>query len=186
MRPADWLTWYRILAAPVLLAIALLGWRDAFYILLLLSFASDLVDGTIARALDQVTARGARLDTWADGMTVVAGLIGIYLFESDLLRPYAGWLLAFLQSYAAAAAVCLFKFARLPSYHLYLSKAGAVLSGVFVVWLYVLGFSPGLLILTVCVAVLANVESVLVTLRLKAFRPNLGSLLLVKRGEKGP
>jgi len=184
LRLADLLTWYRIAAAPVVVAMALLGWRDAFYILLMVSFASDLIDGPVARMLRQTSARGARLDTWADGMTVVVGLIGIYIFESEALRPQAGWILAFLQSYAAAAVVCLFKFARLPSYHLYTSKAAAALSGVFVLWLYLFGFSQGMLILTVCVALIANTESVLVTLRLKAFRTNLPSLLVLKRVEK--
>jgi len=180
-RPADLLTWFRIAAAPVIVSMAIVGWRDGFFLLLIASLASDLIDGPIARRLGQQSDRGARLDTWADGLTVLAGLFGLFIFEIEALRPQAGWLLAFLQSYAAAAATCLIKFGRLPAYHLYLAKAGAVLSGVFVMWLYFFGFSRGLLITVICVGVVANVESVLVTVRLKAFRSNIDSVLRVKR-----
>lgn len=185
VKPADLLTWYRIAAAPFILVAALLGWRDAFYILLILSLLSDLADGPVARGLGHVSARGAKLDTWADGLTVVVGLVGIVGFEGEALRPQMGWLVIFALTYLAAALTCLLKFGKLPAYHLYLSKLGALLSGVFVVWLYALGFSPVLLTITAGTGILANLESVLVTLRLKSFRTNLGSVLLVKRMEKG-
>jgi len=183
-RPADLLTWFRIGAAPSIAWVAMEGWRDAFYILLIVSLVSDLVDGPLARRLGQQSAHGARLDTWADGLTLLAGLAGLFMLESELFRPQAGWLLGFLLTYALAAATCLIKFWRLPAYHLYSAKAAALLSGIFVVWLYAFGFSRGLLIGTLFLGMAANLESVLVTLRLRAFRTNMRSLLLVEREDK--
>jgi CDP-diacylglycerol--glycerol-3-phosphate 3-phosphatidyltransferase len=181
-RIADVLTMYRIVAAPVAAWMALQGHRDAFFILIIVGLATDLIDGPIARWLGQDSEFGAKLDTIADSSTLLVGILGLYLFERDTLRPELGWLYLFLVSYGVAAIACLAKFRGLPAYHLYLSKTGAFLSGVFFVWLYAVGYSRGFFLTVVGIGVLANVESLLATLRLKRFRTDIGSLFLV-RGE---
>ncbi len=176
---ADPLTIYRIIAAPVIAGLALAGLRDAFFVGLIISLGTDLVDGPISRWMGTASERGARLDTIADGATTLAGLLGIALFESQTLRPELAWLIAFLATYAGAAIVCLVKFGRLPAYHLYLSKLGAILSGVFVVWLYAFDYSRIFLIALLGVGLLANLESMIVTARLKEFRADLGSVVFL-------
>ncbi len=181
---ADPFTIYRIAAAPIIAGLALAGLRDAFFVALIVSLLTDLVDGPLARWLGTASERGARLDTIADGGTTLAALLGIALFERHTLQPELPWLIAFLVSYAGAAAACLIKFRRLPAYHLYLSKLGAILSGVFVVSLYAFDYSRLFLIALLGVGLLANLESVIVTFRLKEFRSDLGSLLFVDDGRK--
>lgn len=181
---ADLLTLYRIGAAPVAAAMALAGHRDAFFILLILSLASDLVDGPIARWSGQASEYGAMLDTVADGATLLTAILGLWLFEADTLRPEIPWLGLFLACYGTAALACLVKFGSLPAYHLYLSKAGALGSGGFIVWLYLAGYSRPFFLALVAVGVAANIESLLVTLRLRQFRADVGSLFFL-RG-KGP
>lgn len=173
------MTVYRLAAAPIAAWMAFAGHRDAFYILVMLSLASDLVDGPIARWLGQSSEIGARLDTIADACTLLAGIAGLFIFERDVLRPELAWLAVFLVSYAAAAAACLAKFRELPAYHLYLSKAAAMGSGVFFTWLYVAGYSRALFLVVIGLGVLANLESLVATLRLKRFRADIGSLLLL-------
>ena len=174
---ADILTYYRIAAAPVIAGLAIAGARDAFFILLIISLVTDAIDGPISRYTGTTSRRGARLDTIADGMTTVVGLLGLYLFERSAIAPEKVWLQVFLASYVAAGIVCFAKFRVLPAYHLYLSKLGAVLAGLFVVWLYLFDYSREFLIAVVAVGVLANVESILATLRLKTFRADIGTAL---------
>ncbi|MCT2398307.1 CDP-alcohol phosphatidyltransferase family protein [Novosphingobium mangrovi (ex Huang et al. 2023)] len=179
------MTIYRLAAAPVAAGMALAGHRDAFFILIIISLVSDLIDGPIARRLGQVSENGARMDTIADACTVLAGLLGLYLFEANTLRPELPWIIVFLASYAAAAATCLAKFGGLPAYHLYTSKTAAFGSGAFVVWLYAIGYSRGLFLAVLGIGVLANVESLLTTLRLKRFRADIGSLFFLSADERG-
>lgn len=171
---ANLLTIYRIAAAPVIAGLALAGARDAFFIMLIVSLATDAIDGPIARWTRSVTPLGARLDTIADGVTTLVGLLGIYLFEGDRMGGEIGWLYAFLASYAAAGLACLVKFGVLPSYHLLLSKIGAVLAGALVIWLYLFGYSQTLLIGVLAVGILANLNSMFRTFRLKHFTRKLG------------
>lgn len=173
------MTLYRIAAAPVAASMALFGYRDAFFILVIVSLITDLIDGPIARWSGESSEWGAKLDTIADGGTLLTGIFGLYVVEFANLRPELPWLGLFLASYGLAALACLARFRTLPAYHLYLSKAAAVGSGLFFVWLYAAGYSHAFLVALVCVGVLANIESLLVTLRLKRFRTDVGSVFFL-------
>lgn len=176
---ANILTSYRIAAAPVIAGLALGGERDAFFVLLIVSLATDAIDGPIARWTGTTSRLGARLDTIADGLTTLAGLLGLYIFERHLIEPEIEWLYAFLASYTAAGVACLIKFGVLPSYHLLLSKIGAVMAGLFVILLFVFGYSREFLIAALVVGTIANLESLLVTMRLKTFRNDFNTILKV-------
>ena len=181
---ANLLSVYRLAAAPVAAWMALAGNRDAFFILIFISLASDLVDGPIARWLGQDSEVGAKLDTIADALTLLAGLFGLYVLQRGALRPELPWLYLFLASYGAAAVACLARFNALPAYHLYLSKTAAFCAGAFFVWLYVADFSRTFFLAVVGLGTLANCESLLVTLRLKRFRTDVGSLFFATGKER--
>lgn len=174
------LTIYRLAAAPVAAGVALAGHRDAFFVLLIVSLITDLIDGPLARRLGQVTELGAKLDTIADSCTVIAGIFGLYLLDRAVFRPELPALYVFLASYAAAALACLVKFRVLPAYHLYTSKLAAFWSGVFFIWLYAFGYSPAFFVSLLALGVLANVESLLSTWRLKRFQTDIGSLFRIR------
>ena len=179
MRPTlpNLMTIYRLIAAPVAAAMALLGYRKAFVLLIALSLMSDLLDGPIARWLKQDSSLGARLDTLADGGTVLAGLLGVFMFEWSSIKPELPWLYAFLASYAGAASLSLLKFRALPAFHLYSSKAAAVASAVFFVWLFMIGYSAPLFITVICIGIAANLESMWVTRLLRRFRTDIHSVI---------
>jgi len=182
---ADLLTVYRLATAPVAAWMALTGNRHAFFILIIISMVTDLIDGPIARWLKQDSEFGARLDTLADGSTVLAGLLGLYIFELETFRPELAWIWLFLACYALAAFSCLAKFGRLPSYHLYLSKTAAAAAGAFVAWLYLVGYSRAFFIAVISLGIMANIESVFATLRLKSFRSDIGSLIFPNARRRG-
>jgi len=182
---ANLLSIYRLAAAPLAAWMVLAGLRDAFFILLIISLASDLVDGPIARWTGQDSEIGAKLDTIADGGTVLAAILGLYMFEIDSLRLELSWFYVFLGSYAAAAIVCLAKFGQLPAYHLYLSKSAMLGAGTFVTWLYLVDYSPRFFLSVVILGMLANFESLLVTLRLTRFQSDIGTLFFLSVKERG-
>lgn len=175
------LTLYRILAAPVIAAAAILGLRDAFFILVIVSVFTDLVDGPLARYLHQESELGARLDTIADSLTVLAAIFGLFLLERETFQPEAVWIIGFLITYFTAALASFAKFRALPAYHLYTSKAAAFLSGVFFVWLYFAGYSRPFFLAVLGVGIVANLESLLTTFRLKAFRADIASVFGIRQ-----
>ncbi|RYH05936.1 CDP-alcohol phosphatidyltransferase family protein [Tropicimonas sp. IMCC6043] len=176
---ANLLSLYRLTAAPIAAWMALTGNREAFFVLIVISLVSDLLDGPIARYLGQESVFGARLDTIADACTVLAGILGIFLFEGENIRPEMPWLYVFLAGYALAAIVSLAKFRVLPSYHLYSSKTAAVFSGVFFLWLFMFGYSRPFFLFVLGIGVLASIESLMVTLVTERFRSDIGSVFLV-------
>src|SRR6185436_18565082 len=60
---ANLLCYLRLAAIPVLLALAALDLHKAFLWLLAAAWATDAIDGPLARRLRQETVRGARLDS---------------------------------------------------------------------------------------------------------------------------
>ncbi len=180
------LSLYRLAAAPVALWMAFSGHREAFFVLIIVSLISDLIDGPIARWTGQVSRFGAKVDTLADACTLLAGLSGLVILEPRIFQADLAWVIAFLASYAAAACASLLKFGRLPAYHLYTSKSAAFCAGVFFVVLYLYGFSRTFLLGVVCLGVLANTESFLVTLQLARPRTDIRSLFdLLGRNRDG-
>ena len=63
---ANLLPHLRLAANPTLLALAALDLHNAFLWLLAAAWATDAIDGPLARELGQESARGARLDSVAD------------------------------------------------------------------------------------------------------------------------
>ena len=176
MNVPNLLSIYRLVAAPVAAWTALEGYRDAFFIVIIISLFTDLVDGPLARFWGQESASGAKFDTIADACTTLAGLLGLYIFEGQNMRAELPWFYLFLASYAAAALASLAKFGGLPAYHLYLSKSAAVLAALFFIWLFLVGYSRQFFLVVVGVGILANAESLLLTLRLRRFRTDIRSV----------
>ncbi|WP_117880570.1 CDP-alcohol phosphatidyltransferase family protein [Aureibaculum luteum] len=54
---ADWFSFYRVLAIPILLLLLFMGERQIFAFALLVSYSTDMIDGFLARKL-KVTSIG--------------------------------------------------------------------------------------------------------------------------------
>ena len=81
----------RIAAAPVLLATVFLHHVNFFRWLLLACLLSDILDGLIARSLHLTSKLGATLDSVADILTMLNGLLGVAVFQRAFVDHNGGY-----------------------------------------------------------------------------------------------
>lgn len=127
------ITLYRLIAAPVLLFLILTGQLNLFRWLLVFSFFTDAIDGFLARRYKVVSAMGAKLDSWGDDLTVVAGVVGLFAFKSDFIYPQLGWLIFVLVLFLVEVISALNRYGKPTSFHTWLAKIAAVLQGSFLI-----------------------------------------------------
>ena len=83
---ADWISFYRVLAAPFLVLLLWLDEKQLFAWFLLISYLTDAIDGYLARKLKITSPRGSQLDSFGDQITLVVGLIGLLVFENEFIK----------------------------------------------------------------------------------------------------
>jgi CDP-diacylglycerol--glycerol-3-phosphate 3-phosphatidyltransferase len=120
---ANALTAFRLaVAAPLMLVLAFTGQREFFLWVLVASFFTDFIDGTVARLTGNTTRFGAILDSWADVTAYTAIAISVGLLWPELVRrewlPFA----VIVSSFVVPSLVGLAKFGRFTSYHTLLVK----------------------------------------------------------------
>lgn len=117
----------RLLIAPVLLWLAWHQRPEMFLLLLALSLSTDGLDGYLARRLNQTSALGAKLDTWADFFTYGTMVLGLLWLRPDVFAREAWFLYLAILCYLVPTLGSLLKFKELPSYHTWAAKLAAVL-----------------------------------------------------------
>ncbi len=174
---------FRLTAVPVLLALAWFGYPRAFLALLVVSFASDVLDGLGARRVGLTAARGAGLDTGGDfAIYCTIPLAGWWLWP-EILRREAIYFAMAIGSFLLPTAVALVKFRRPSSYHTWAVKIAALLVGGSVIVLFAGG--PAWPFRVACpISVLAGLEEIAITLVLTKRRSNVRSLWHVLRATR--
>lgn len=137
---ADWFSFYRIVAAPFLLALLLLDLKLLFTWLLLVSYSTDAIDGYIARKLRITSPRGSQLDSFGDQVTLIIGLIGLFYFETDFIETNLILILIAFIPYVVQMIIAYLKYNKATAFHTYMAKLSAVVQSVFILWS--LFFSP--------------------------------------------
>ena len=136
---ADWFSFYRIAALPLLLSLIWFVERELFTWFLLISYSTDAIDGLLARKLKITSARGSQLDSLGDQITLVVGLIGLLVFENDfIVENYILILIAFVP-YLVQMFIAYRKYGKATAFHTYLAKLSAIVQGVFILWLLFFG-----------------------------------------------
>jgi phosphatidylglycerophosphate synthase len=165
----------RLLVVPVLLALAWSGHSRTFFVCLIISVLTDAADGWLARRLNQATELGARLDSWSDFATWLALPFCVWWLRPDVIREQAPYLAVAILVYLVAIAFGFLKYGRLTSYHTWGAKLIAVIMAVAALVLF--GGGPGWpLRVVVPVVVLSQIEEILITALLPAWRANVPSL----------
>ena len=178
------ITGFRLAVAPGLAVLALDGRAELFLYLFLALEATDLLDGLLARLLDQRTELGARLDSIADLVMYSLLLGGLAVLEGEVLLGEWAWIALVPVTCAASWIASLAKFGQMPSYHTVTARVSYFL---------VIGATAALLALDlvwpvrVAAAAVAvtNLEGVAITLILDAPSSDLASVITALGDERG-
>lgn len=157
---ADWFSFYRILAAPLLIILLYFGNREVFTWFLLISYCTDAIDGFIARKLKITSARGSQLDSFGDQVTFVLGLTGILVFEFDFIQKNYVLIVVSFSPYILQMLIAFIKYGKATAFHTYLAKLSAIVQSVFILWL--LFFEPvyWLFYVMIILGILETIEEV--------------------------
>ena len=169
------LSLFRIITAPFLL---LTGWfemPDLFFVLFGLMLFSDVLDGFIARILDQTSELGARLDSYGDILTYLSTPLAAWWLWPDIIKEELYYIIAVIIIYILPAFFALAKFGKLASYHTWITKISAILMGAGVVLL--LGFENALLFhIAIYFLVIEMVENIAITIILPKPKSNIHTI----------
>lgn len=157
---ADWFSLYRVLALPFLLVLIYLGERTYFSWFLLLSYATDAIDGWLARSLKISTARGSQLDSLGDQLTLGVALVGLLVFENTFIRNNLILILLAFVPYLIQMALAFGKYGKATAFHTYLAKLSALTQGIFILWLLFFGPVYWLFYLMVALSILETLEEI--------------------------
>lgn len=127
------ITLYRLIAAPFLLYLILTKQVDLFKWLLALSFFTDAIDGYLARRYKVVSILGSKLDSLADDLTVITGVIGLFLLRPDFINPRYMWLVFIFILFVIQLIFAYMRYGKTTSFHTLLAKLAAVLQGSFLI-----------------------------------------------------
>jgi CDP-diacylglycerol--glycerol-3-phosphate 3-phosphatidyltransferase len=183
------LTVLRLLAVPVLTALATSRLETAFTWLLIAALLTDVADGWIARAWALESRIGAQLDTLADSALMIVAIYGIWAFHRDVMTGHAVACSLAIGLWALENLLALLRYGRLSSFHTYLSKFAANVLGVFVGILFVFGFEPWLFYVAIGATILASVEELALLAVLGEWRADVQGLWWVlrnSRSRRGP
>ena len=91
--------------------------RTIFTWILIPAMISDIVDGLLARLLNQRTEVGALLDSTADALLTATAVAGIVVFEPGVLGAHAAGLGALVALYLLNTSFGMLKYGALPGFH---------------------------------------------------------------------
>jgi len=153
----------RILMAPVLFYFALTQQPYWFIGVLLFAEFTDVLDGFLARTLNQITEMGSRLDSWGDVLIYSTIAVCAWILWPDILQRESFYFIIIVLSIILPALIGFIKFHRFTSYHTWSVKLAIVITIIS----YILLFS-GLLDWPFRVAALfclyAAIEEIAITL----------------------
>lgn len=180
MNVAILITACRLVLAPVLVALAWMRFDRAFLACLICSLASDILDGQLARRCNMATAIGAKMDSWADFLTSLTLLPGLYWLRPDLWTVLRWPLAAAVVSYLLPISIGFLKFRGLTSYHTTLARIAAYLVGAGVVILFAHG-PTWPFVASIGVLALAGLEEIAISVVLRSPKSDVHSLRNVLR-----
>lgn len=131
---------FRIVAVPLLLALAWNGATPIFLLVFGLGLLSDVLDGALARRLGQETEFGARLDQWGDFALWLALPFGAWWLWRDIVVRESAYVIVALLAMVLPTLIAYAKYRSIPGYHTWSVKFGAAAMGVAVPLLLIFDF----------------------------------------------
>lgn len=179
------ITMYRIIAAPILLVLIFEKQFDLFKWLLVVSFFTDLIDGYLARKFKVASILGSRLDSIGDDLTVLAAVIGLFVFKAGFTHRELVPLMILFSLFVFQTVFALVRYKKISSFHTYLAKLAAILQGIFFILIFLLPEPLYFLFYTAAVVTgIELLEEIILVALLPQWEANVKGLFWVlKRGK---
>lgn len=176
------LTAARLALLPVMWVLAWLGLPVWIGIGTLVSFVTDVLDGYVARRLNQVSEFGAKFDSIADNLLLPSALIWMWMFQPEVYRDNATVCAVAVVLYAASLLLGWVRFRRFANLHLYSSKAASVPMYLFLSTTLIMGrYNEPLFLLAAGMFIASCLERLAVLLVSSEVDEHIGSIVLVLR-----
>jgi len=173
------LSFYRLLTFPLILWFIYSGEGNLFAIFLCINLATDVLDGLIARVFNLKTKFGAKLDSMADNGSYILAFLGIFTFKMEELSDSIWMLWLFIALYILGTLVSFVKFKQLPSLHLYTTKIGGYVQGIFIFILFAWTYSQNLFYVAMIFGYVSHLEEIIILLILKEMKSDARGLFWI-------
>ena len=174
------ITIYRVAASLILLYLLISNQPWLFKWFLAISFFTDAIDGFLARKYKVASVMGAKLDSIGDDLTVVMGVIGLFVFEDAFIEQHYQWLVIIFILFVVQAVSAFIRYRAMTSFHTYLAKIAAVLQGSFLILAFFRNEpSEVLFFIAVAVTGLDLVEEIILVYLLPQWKENVKGLYWV-------
>ncbi len=142
------------------------------------SFLTDILDGQLARRMNQITKLGGQLDSLADSLVLVSCVAWLLMLRPEVLEPpYSTVITICMSIWCVTIAVGLIRFRRFLNLHLYTDKVGGVLGTLFIMDALIFGFHPLLFYLAFGAFALGNLEGLTLMFTRSEIDEHIGSIL---------
>ena len=155
---------------------------DVFKWLLAISFFTDAIDGFLARKYKVVSALGARIDSIADDLTILAAIAGLIVLKPEFIRHELVLIIILLSLYLLQNVLAFIRYGRISSFHTYLAKCAAVSQGVFLILMFFLPQWPLILFyISAGLTILDLLEEIVLVLLLPKWETDVKGLYWIKK-----
>ena len=181
---ADWFSLYRVVSLPLLLALIVLEERLWFSLFLGISYATDAIDGHLARSLKITSARGSQLDSLGDQLTLTIALVGLIIFEMSFIRTNLVLIMVAFIPYLIQMVLAFRKYGKATAFHTYLAKLSALAQGIFILWLLFFGPIYWLFYLMIVLSILETIEEITLIFMYDRWVSNVRGIYWALRDER--
>ena len=152
----------RLLMAPLLFYFAFKQMELWFLATLLFSGFTDVLDGFLARNLNQITELGSHLDSWGDFTIYSTMAICAWILWPDIVLREGVYFAISVGSFSIPVLIGLIKFKRITSYHTWSVKVAVAITFLAYVLLFAdIARWPFIVAAVVCTY--AAIEEILIT-----------------------
>ncbi len=162
----NFVSFIRILMVPVLFYFAINKQPYVFIGVVVFSEFTDVLDGFLARHLNQITELGSHLDSWGDFLIYTSMAICAWILWPDIIQKEWLFFTLIVLSLTLPVLIGLIKFRTVTSYHTWSVKVAVAITVVGYILLFLELFSWPFYLATV-VCVYAAIEETLITLVMK-------------------
>ena len=178
------LSLYRLFSFPFIMIFIFLGHERLFAFFIWFNLTTDILDGWIARKLNQVSDAGIMLDGLADTGTYILAITGMFQFKWPDIQPYVTWFIIFVFMLLSARLYTLIRFKRFYGFQTYGGKTAAYIHGIFFIVLFFFGFYKWFYFLMIISGYLVFAETIVITAMLDKERSNVKGLYWLLREKK--